>query len=1248
MLKELRLAILETAQEIGADPVDLATVISYETGGTFDPWKKGPTTKWGTHRGLIQWGEPQRRQYGVYRGMPIRDQVRAAGRYLQDRGFKPGMGLLEMYSAINAGGIGPEYYSRSDASAGGAPGTVLDKVTKQMEGHRRKAQSLLGMVSGDVNRLTFSQGESTSFNALGDGEVRYSDVSYNQPLTEGELRSLERERAEDDPTLWEGVKAAYSENLTYLLTQERPDIVPDPNFRMDEKLFSELTKGIPEQYWDRFTASVSEGHARDIRARLERELDAADKLNRMGVTGLALRIGAGLTDPATLAATAGALALTGGLGVPAVMAARFGRAGLIAEGALTGAATNVAIEGMIHSQRETSDASNLLWAAGLGAVLGGTGGIFARNPAVADEARKLEDLGRSMMKEAEGLSMTGGSTAGAAQVATRDALRSDIDDIIRDGAAVAPRAFMGNVRYDLAARLKQSDNMMTRMLGNVLVEDAARNADGVTPIAASEVQSLLNRRAELKWRQAYETAWNDYVRRNKIGWADQAEARLLFSHEITRAVRSNDVMTEFDPSVVKAANAFRDMMNEWRKLANNPGLIDGTVRNPVRGFGSLHENPNYVPRVFNLGAIQDKLHRFGHQPVIKFFTQAILEANEGISEELAEKFARGYVRKLHGLSAGELFSNYRAFSGEDLEALRMALREGTDLADDELDRILDAFRPKKGDGAVTRGKHRMLFDENFGMKLALKDGTGQEFVRISDFLENDADFLMSMYSRQMSGHIAMARVRVKNPNWRGPDDPAPEFLIDGVTNDGDFEKLLSQVIAVGDATGVKSSQSMKDVERLRFAYNAIIGRPTWNEASDFSQALRMLRDYNFLRVGGQMGFAQIPEFANIAAQVGIKAMLSAIPSFRSLWRNARTGKLDDALANEIDEITTLGTDWIRHANKMRMDEFQNPMQGLMGNRTIQSIDNKLQTGKRIVSAISGLAPVNTILQRMAGKAIFINFAKAAQGKAKLLKNDRRVQALGLDQEMVERIFKQINTHATFKKKSFGTRLEAMNFKKWDDLEAAAAFEMAVFRLGRTIVQENDIGNLAVFMSHPVARTLLQFRSFILAAWAKQFINGLNFRDFTTFTAFTTSVFLASLNYIARTHLNATGRSDRDEILEKRLTPERIALAGLQNSSWFSILAPATDLATISFLEEPLFDARTTMLASDPLWGNPTMDLIDSFSKATGAISTGAFTGEFSQADARDVARTLPFQNLIGITQLFSIMVSDLPEWRRRD
>jgi len=125
----------------------LATAISYETAGTFDPTKRGPTTQWGQHRGLIQFGEPQARQHGVDWDDPIGSQLGpdgAVASYLRAAGVKPGMGLLDVYSAINAGA--PGLYNRSDANNGGAPGTVADKVNNQMASHRLKAEALMRML----------------------------------------------------------------------------------------------------------------------------------------------------------------------------------------------------------------------------------------------------------------------------------------------------------------------------------------------------------------------------------------------------------------------------------------------------------------------------------------------------------------------------------------------------------------------------------------------------------------------------------------------------------------------------------------------------------------------------------------------------------------------------------------------------------------------------------------------------------------------------------------------------------------------------------------------------------------------------------------------------------------------------------------------------------------------------------------------------------------------------------------------
>jgi hypothetical protein len=145
---DIRNGIVQTANSLGIDPVDLATAISYETGGTFDPRQPGPHTKYGQHRGLIQFGEPQAAKYGVDWNDPVGSQLGpdgAVAKYLRDAGVRPGMKLIDVYSAINAGRVGK--YGASDAAAGGAPGNVADKVAS-MGAHRQKAAALLGGAAG--------------------------------------------------------------------------------------------------------------------------------------------------------------------------------------------------------------------------------------------------------------------------------------------------------------------------------------------------------------------------------------------------------------------------------------------------------------------------------------------------------------------------------------------------------------------------------------------------------------------------------------------------------------------------------------------------------------------------------------------------------------------------------------------------------------------------------------------------------------------------------------------------------------------------------------------------------------------------------------------------------------------------------------------------------------------------------------------------------------------------------------------
>lgn len=139
-------AVRASSARLGVSPSDVLTAMSYETGGKLDPNLWGG--KGGKYLGLIQFGPEEQAKYGVKPGMPLEEHVNAAENFLRDRGVKPGMGLLDIYSTINAGR--PGLYDRSDAGNGGAPGTVADKVGTQMVGHRARANSMLGDESNPI------------------------------------------------------------------------------------------------------------------------------------------------------------------------------------------------------------------------------------------------------------------------------------------------------------------------------------------------------------------------------------------------------------------------------------------------------------------------------------------------------------------------------------------------------------------------------------------------------------------------------------------------------------------------------------------------------------------------------------------------------------------------------------------------------------------------------------------------------------------------------------------------------------------------------------------------------------------------------------------------------------------------------------------------------------------------------------------------------------------------------------------
>lgn len=207
--------IIAGAEARGLNPIDVATAISYETGGTFDPVKGGPTTQWGQHRGLIQFGEPQAQQYGADFSNPqtamnsqLDPKTGAVWNYLDQTGVKPGMGLDNIYSAINAGA--PGRMNASDANNGGAAGTVAQKVAG-MGDHRAKAAEFLGGTwtpaeGGNTPGLTVStQGQPSAPQGGGDLQALMQAAAnpWLTPEQRGVINGMIQQQTGRQDAIWQ-------------------------------------------------------------------------------------------------------------------------------------------------------------------------------------------------------------------------------------------------------------------------------------------------------------------------------------------------------------------------------------------------------------------------------------------------------------------------------------------------------------------------------------------------------------------------------------------------------------------------------------------------------------------------------------------------------------------------------------------------------------------------------------------------------------------------------------------------------------------------------------------------------------------------------------------------------------------------------------------------------------------------------------------------------------------------------------
>ena len=122
---------------------------------------------------------------------------------------------------------------------------------------------------------------------------------------------------------------------------------------------------------------------------------------------------------------------------------------------------------------------------------------------------------------------------------------------------------------------------------------------------------------------------------------------------------------------------------------------------------------------------------------------------------------------------------------------------------------------------------------------------------------------------------------------------------------------------------------------------------------------RLAQDYNFLRLFGQVGFAQGAELYQAVSEVGLKTFLQANPGFKEILNKLRAGevKFDDEILEELrSQGVPVGLDKFMHSPVGRLDnELDIPLDST-GSR-LDATELYAAKAKRFVADIYFLNPM---------------------------------------------------------------------------------------------------------------------------------------------------------------------------------------------------------------------------------------------------------------------------------------------------
>jgi hypothetical protein len=1006
-----------------------------------------------------------------------------------------------------------------------------------------------------------------------------------------------------------------------------PSHVFDPDYRLDEAEYSRLTAGLPPEFHANFARARSKMEADSFREQALQEVKDQEALAAAGMAGTSALIGASLLDPLQLALTWG----TGGGGAAVGPLGRF-----VYSGAKAGLA-NAAISAGLESMRMNPDGSHIVGAGLLGFALGGPLGLLSKG---------------------ENLAVTELANNGAARVATASA-----DDL----AGKVPKSFQAFSPEQIRKNGGASAHLET---GNPPTGGFMVSVPGEKriPLASYKHQDALDfleqRKATLSNQDdAFLGAWVDGedvvldISKNHAGLQSAMDAGRAAGqdaiYDVTKAeaVSLKDIGFEKPhikgpPAVLKDAD---DLILEG-SVGSAQGLRipdDGTAFNQIRIpgtnlkfslrydiFAQLDRSKNAAVRALNKRWFEDAVGSRSFSWVDDAGMKHTQKAAQRmtLTGYATMEFKRFWAPTRQALDAA--FDEYAIANKLSVkekyagEIPKQFFKQVTD----ELKGIGHGTDPhvKKAAEAMRSMKQRLNAElKLMGWKHADEAKTEMGFfddflnaegevkpTNAREYLEMDARALGNDFAKKATGYLGAAKV--------------------GVRSLEDKKALYEQVLAGAQPGDVSTKEALELFDKgWKWATGAPMDRTPFSTARDTAVFLKNL---NFVRAMGQVGFAQLAEIGNLMGYGGWKAFLRGIPAARDMVKLAKLGKVDSQLARDLSAMIgdsaweTANVAWRRdvpeialHPNLVRANNFA------------------AQT-REFVAHVSGLRQVNNMLKASSESVMAQRMMDLASGFTKITDNMRlQLATAGLEEDGLEAVFSNLRK---FGKLGGDGKLLSLDGEAWRiaNRESYDLFRMALFRDVNRVVQDTTIGENCWWMHTALGQVATQFRSFMLGAWAKQTLYGVNHGGLmnpnVTF-AWGMSMFFGGLSYVAQASINNVHDSEK---LSKALSVEKIAMAAFNRAGFTSLIPMLTDTALDVTGNPMLFSHARSSGLPTTIFGNPTLDFgnrLYSSLKAVGSATLGGREG-LNRGQARTIMGLLA-PNVLGVRNFLDLLSEQYPE-----